>query len=88
MKLAFVSLLSSDKLKLPGLLYEPDKPTKKAAIWLHGMGDSGVFYNPERINALGKALTGKASTMGQPSRSFAQTTTYTNGGCGAASQGL
>jgi len=63
MKLAFVSLLSSDKLKLPGLLYEPDKPTKKAAIWLHGMGDSGVFYNPERINALGKALTGKGIAM-------------------------
>jgi alpha-beta hydrolase superfamily lysophospholipase len=57
MKLTLVQLLSTDKLKLPGLMYEPDKPTKKAAIWLHGMGDNGMFYNPKRINALGKAIT-------------------------------
>jgi len=57
MKLDFVSLLSTDKLKLPGLLFTPDKPTKKAAIWLHGMGDNGMFYNPVRMNALGNALT-------------------------------
>ena len=57
MRLTFVQLLSTDKLKLPGLLYTPDKPTKKVAIWLHGMGDNGMFYNPTRINALGKALT-------------------------------
>jgi alpha-beta hydrolase superfamily lysophospholipase len=57
MNLSFISLLSNDKLKLPGLLYTPDRPTKKAAVWLHGMGDSGAFYNPERINALGKSLT-------------------------------
>lgn len=63
MNLQFVSLLSTDKLKLPGLLYTPDKPSKKAAVWLHGMGDSGMFYNPERINALGEALTGKGIAM-------------------------
>ena len=63
MKLEFVSLLSTDKLKLPGLLYTPEKPTKKAAVWLHGMGDSGAFYNPERINALGMALTGKGIAL-------------------------
>lgn len=57
MRLEFVQLLSTDKLKLPGLLYAPEKPTKKAALWLHGMGDNGMFYNPKRINALGKALT-------------------------------
>ena len=56
MKLDFVSLLATDKIKLPGLLYQPEKPTKKAAVWLHGMGDNGTFYNPERINALGEAL--------------------------------
>jgi pimeloyl-ACP methyl ester carboxylesterase len=56
LNLSFVSLLASDKVKLPGLLYEPDKQTKKAAVWLHGMGDNGAFYNPERINALGQAL--------------------------------
>jgi pimeloyl-ACP methyl ester carboxylesterase len=63
MKLEFVSLLSTDNLKLPGLLYTPDKATKQAAVWLHGMGDSGAFYNPERINALGRALTDKGIAM-------------------------
>lgn len=57
MKLELVQIISTDKLKLPGLLFTPDKPTKKAAIWLHGMGDNGMFYNPKRINALGQALT-------------------------------
>ncbi|HET7320760.1 MAG TPA: DUF1749 domain-containing protein [Candidatus Saccharimonadales bacterium] len=63
MKLAFISFLSEDKLKLPGLLYIPDHQTDKAAVWLHGMGDSGAFYNPERINALGKALTDKGIAL-------------------------
>lgn len=63
MKLELVQLLSTDKLKLPGLLYTPDKPTKKAAIWLHGMGDNGMFYNPKRINALGTALTNQGITF-------------------------
>lgn len=56
MSLDLVSIFATDKIKLPGLLYLPDRPTKKAAVWLHGMGDNGVFYNPERINALGEAL--------------------------------
>ena len=63
MKLQFVSFLSTDKLKLPGLLYTPDKPTKKAAVWLHGMGDSGMFYGPDRINGLGQALTEKGIAL-------------------------
>ena len=63
MTLQFIQLLSTDKLKLPGLVHAPDKPTKRAAIWLHGMGDNGVFYNPDRINALGKALTDRGITL-------------------------
>ncbi|HXR49643.1 MAG TPA: alpha/beta hydrolase [Verrucomicrobiae bacterium] len=59
MKLEFVSFLATDKVKLPGLLYTPQSSTKKAAVWLHGMGDNGVFYNPKRMNALGEALTEK-----------------------------
>lgn len=55
--LEFVSLESVDKLKLPGLLYRPKTSAKKVAIWLHGMGDNGVFYKPELMNALGEALT-------------------------------
>ena len=56
MSLRFVSFLATDKTVLPGLLYGPDRTTKKAAVWLHGMGDNGVFYNPARLNALGDAL--------------------------------
>lgn len=63
MKLGLVSLLATDKVRLPGLLYEPKTPTKKAAIWLHGMGDSGVFYKPELMNALGEALTGQGIAL-------------------------
>lgn len=59
MKLEFIQLLTTDSLKLPGLLYTPETPTKSVAIWLHGMGDSGMFYNPGRINALGAALTAR-----------------------------
>ncbi len=59
MNLELLTVLATDKIQLTSLLYSPDKPTKKAAIWLHGMGDSGVFYNPPRTNALGKALTSR-----------------------------
>lgn len=58
-KLQFVSITSSDKLLLPGLVYTPEQSTKQAAIWLHGMGDTGTFYSPPRINALGNSFTSK-----------------------------
>ncbi|MFI5270499.1 MAG: alpha/beta hydrolase [Candidatus Saccharimonadales bacterium] len=58
-KLQLVSIRSKDKLILPGLLYSPPAPTKTVAVWLHGMGDNGMFYNPPRINALGKSLNEK-----------------------------
>jgi pimeloyl-ACP methyl ester carboxylesterase len=61
--LEFVSLESVDKLKLPGLLYKPKTPTKKVAIWLHGMGDSGIFYDQVMINALGQALTAQGIAL-------------------------
>jgi pimeloyl-ACP methyl ester carboxylesterase len=57
MTLELGSFLTTDGLKLPSLLYAPDKPTQRAAVWLHGMGDNGIFYRPERVNALGEALT-------------------------------
>ncbi len=56
MSLLLTSIISTDKLELPALLYEPDQETKKVAVWLHGMGDSGIFYNPARLNALGESL--------------------------------
>ncbi len=52
-----VSFSSSDHLTLPGLLYTPARASKRVAVWLHGMGDSGVFYSPKRITALATGLT-------------------------------
>jgi pimeloyl-ACP methyl ester carboxylesterase len=51
-----VSFRSSDKLRLPGLLYESRQPTGDAAIYLHGNGDASVFYS-ERTNVVATALT-------------------------------
>lgn len=60
MKLELIQFQSTDKLLLPGLFYQPlNHQTTRAAVWLHGMGDTGVFYNPPRINALGKTLTSR-----------------------------
>ena len=52
-----VTFSSTDRLTLPGLLYTPTVTTNKVAVWLHGMGDSGVFYSPKRITALAETLT-------------------------------
>jgi pimeloyl-ACP methyl ester carboxylesterase len=59
MRLELVTVVSGDGIKLPGLLYRPEKTTTKAAVWLHGMGDNAVFYNPKFTNAIGRALTDK-----------------------------
>jgi alpha-beta hydrolase superfamily lysophospholipase len=63
MKADFLYIESSDKLLLPGLLFEPPAPTKRLAIWLHGMGGSGVFYKPVLINALAEALAKKGIAL-------------------------
>lgn len=57
MKLELVSFNTTDRLELPGLLHAPDTPVHKVFIWLHGMGDSGIFYSQARIHALAEALT-------------------------------
>jgi pimeloyl-ACP methyl ester carboxylesterase len=56
-KLQLVRFTSSDTLLLPGLLYTPEQPTDEVALWLHGMGDNGIFYSPLLVNALGHSLT-------------------------------
>jgi pimeloyl-ACP methyl ester carboxylesterase len=63
MRLDLVSLESTDGLELPGLLFRPEKDTKKAAVWLHGMGDNAVFYKPQAVNILARALTGKGIAL-------------------------
>ena len=63
MRLELVSILSSDNITLPGLLYQPDRETKKVAVWLHGMGDNAVFYKPQEINTLARTLTEKGIAL-------------------------
>lgn len=63
MRLELVSLESSDAIGLPGLLFKPEKDTKKAAVWLHGMGDNAVFYKPKEINVLAEALADKGIAL-------------------------
>ncbi len=64
MTLRLISFFAIDKIELPGLLYTPAQgKTNKVAIWLHGMGDNGIFYNPGRINSLGDALTSKGIAL-------------------------
>lgn len=59
MRLELVSFETTDGIGLPGLLFKPDKDTKKAVVWLHGMGDNAAFYNPRFVNAIGRAFTDK-----------------------------
>jgi len=42
---------ATDGIGLPGLLYEPSRKTKRVAIFLHGNGDSSIFYS-ERVNVM------------------------------------
>ncbi len=63
MNLELISVISTDKLELPGLFYTPKTKSTKVAVWLHGMGDSGTFYNPVRINALAEALTARGISL-------------------------
>lgn len=46
-----------DGLRLSGLLYEPRRRSREAAIYLHGNGDSSIFTSARRTNEIGEALT-------------------------------
>lgn|SRR3989338_839143 len=59
MRLEFKLFTSTDSLELPGILYAPENATDKVAIYLHGNGDGGVFYQTKLVNALGEELTKK-----------------------------
>lgn len=59
MKISLHSFLTPDRLRLPGLLFEPERKTDKVAIFLHGNGSSSIFYDTDEANMLGKNLTGK-----------------------------
>jgi pimeloyl-ACP methyl ester carboxylesterase len=57
--LRHVNFKTSDDLKLPGLLYEPDKKTKKVAIYLHGNGGSSIFYKSDENKIIAEKLNKK-----------------------------
>lgn len=54
-----ISFITSDKLELPGLLYESDKKTEKVMLYLHGNGSSSVFYEVILMNVLAFELNKK-----------------------------
>lgn len=56
MNLSLVHFSTTDNLRLPGLLFEPEKKTKQVAIFLHGCGSSSVFYKPS-MNLWGEEFT-------------------------------
>ena len=62
-KLQLVNFQTTDNLELPGLLYEPEKKSEKAAIFLHGNGSASIFYNSEDMNLYGEELNKKGITF-------------------------
>jgi pimeloyl-ACP methyl ester carboxylesterase len=48
---------AGDGVALAGLLYEPDRASKRAVIWLHGMGAS--VFESRRTNLLAEVFVGK-----------------------------
>ena len=50
----FANFKATDKLPLPGLLFETAK-LKKVLINLHGNGGASVFYRPEKYQELAEA---------------------------------
>jgi pimeloyl-ACP methyl ester carboxylesterase len=56
MRLELVRFEATDGVTLPGLLYEPRRRADDAVVFLHGNGDSSVFYSA-RTNILAEELT-------------------------------
>ncbi|MEK9181190.1 MAG: alpha/beta hydrolase [Patescibacteria group bacterium] len=54
-----VEFITSDRLKLPGMLFEPKKKSRKALIYLHGNGSSSVFYSLNRLREQAEFLAGQ-----------------------------
>ena len=49
---------ATDGVGLAGLLYEPRRATKRAAIWLHGTGGASIF-DAQRTNGLARELVAR-----------------------------
>ena len=59
MKISLESFTTEDGLKLPAILFEPERRSDKAALFLHGNGSSSVFYDADETNELGREVTNK-----------------------------
>lgn len=56
MSLKLISFEATDKIQLPGLLYEPHTKTTEVALYLHGNGSSSIFYKDDSMNLLATLL--------------------------------
>src|SRR5438477_4718425 len=50
-----IAFQATDGVSLSGLLYEPKKRAKRAAVWLHGTGGASIF-DSRRTNLLAAEL--------------------------------
>lgn len=58
LKAQLIQFKTPDQLQLPGLLYEPQRKTKKVALVLHGMLSS-IFYSAQEHNIFAEILNKK-----------------------------
>jgi pimeloyl-ACP methyl ester carboxylesterase len=58
-----LTITATDGLLLPALYYQPLASTKRAVIWLHGMGSSGIFYATDHTNALAQAFVDTGTAL-------------------------
>jgi alpha-beta hydrolase superfamily lysophospholipase len=63
MKTTLIDFTTTDKLVLPGILFEPKNKTKKVILYLHGNGSSSVFYKQKKYRSLADKLTQKGMSL-------------------------
>ena len=56
-----VRINSTDRIEMPGILYTPDKTTKRIVIHIHGL--NGNFYENRFIDTLAKTYTDKGIAL-------------------------
>ena len=57
MKQELVRINSNDGIQMPGILYTPDKTSKKIVIHVHGL--NGNFYENNFLDSVSKSYTDK-----------------------------
>lgn len=61
MKTSFTRIRTKDNIELAGLLYEPQTPTKKVLVHVHGM--AGNFYENSFLDAMAEVLTSNGTAF-------------------------